>query len=145
MRATTKREAWRLVNAIISNTLVKDDQQSARSGYDVFRFESLNLKGFVADLGDRLELTLSTGSIITVWIACDKKFNEWQLEDALQVVKDAIDRIDLVDHNLTQITGIRDARNTLYNAYAVIAQILDEQHPNSKLYEMFNLTRAANK
>lgn len=59
-------DAWNVVKTHIQDAS-KDDQASSRAGYDVFRSES-DFYSYICDLGDRLEVNLSNGDTLNVWI-----------------------------------------------------------------------------
>ena len=101
-----------------------------------YRKEKINLE-------DRLEINLATGETVNIWIEEEPQFKEYQIGDILKVINDTIYEIDdKVDNKLAEITGIREARNKLYEAYKEIAKILKVQHPNSELYTRYNLQNA---
>lgn len=68
---------------------------------------------------------------------------EGELAEALEIIDDAIYQIDdKISAKLSERVGIAEARNKLYAAYAEIAKILKEQHPESKLIKRYNLQDA---
>lgn len=100
----------------------------------------MGVHAYICDLGNRLEVNLETGETVNVWIEETPKFKEYQISDALEVINNAIYEIDdLVNDKLAEVTGIKQARNKLYGAYDIIAKILKEQHPESKLAKKYNL------
>ena len=94
-------------------------------------------------MDNRLEVNLEPGETVNLWIEEEPQFYEFQIEEALRVIDDAIyDIDDNVNSKLAEVTGIKEARDKLYGAYKVIAKILKEQFPYSKLYEEYNLQDA---
>ena len=143
MKATSIKEAWNKVDAIFPTDYAKDERSSANAGYDVYRSTAAGVNAWISDLGDRLEVNLESGATVNVWIEEEATFTEGQLADTLSVINEAIYNID--DHissKLQKVTGIDEARNQLYGAYAVIADILKAQHPKSRLYKQYNLKEA---
>ena len=59
-------DAWNVAKSHIQDAS-KDADASSRAGYDVFRSES-DFYSYICDLGDRLEVNLSNGDTINVWI-----------------------------------------------------------------------------
>ena len=143
MKVESRREAWAKANVIFPTDYVKDEVRSEKAGYNIYYSTKQNTNAWISDLGNRLEINLETGETINIWIEEYPKFKECQIEDALSIISQAIyDIDDEIDARLANVTGIKEARNKLYGAYKVIAKILKEQHPNSKLYEEYNLQEA---
>lgn len=59
-------DAWNVAKTHIQDAS-KDADASSRAGYDVFRSES-DYYSYICDLGDRLEVNLSNGDTLNVWI-----------------------------------------------------------------------------
>ena len=59
-------DAWNVAKTHIQDAS-KDADASSRAGYDVFRSES-DYYSYICDLGDRLEVNLSNGDNLNVWI-----------------------------------------------------------------------------
>lgn len=143
MKVRSSKEAWNKVDEIFPTDYIKDEVKSERAGYDIYCSTADGVNAWISDLGDRLEVNLETGDTINIWIEEEPKFKEYQIADALSVINTAIYYIDdKVDRKLADLTGIEDARNKLYEAYKTIAKILKDQHPDSKLYEEYNLQYA---
>ena len=62
-------EAWNKANEIFPTDYECDNQRSERAGYPVY---SSTAEGhwydYICDLGDRLELNLSNGDTVSIWI-----------------------------------------------------------------------------
>ena len=143
MKVKSKQEAWRKADIIFPTDYIKDDIRSTRAGYDIYYSTASGVAAWISDLGDRLEVNLENGEVVNIWIDEEPQFPEYQLEDALRVISDAIYAIDdNVLPNLQKVTGLDEARAKIYGAYAEIAKILKAQHPDSKLYSMYNLKDA---
>lgn len=143
MKVRSSKEAWNKVDEIFPTDYIKDEVKSERAGYDIYCSTADGVNAWISDLGDRLEVNLETGDTINIWIEEEPKFKEYQIADALSVINTAIYNIDdKVDCKLADLTGIAEARNKLYEAYKTIAKILKDQHPDSKLYEEYNLQYA---
>ena len=143
MKVRSRKEAWNKADVIFPTDYIKDEARSERAGYDIYYSTAKSVNAWISDLGDRLEVNLETGETITIWIEEDPKFNEYEIADALSTIDNAIYNIDdKVNIKLADVTGIKEARNKLYDAYKVIAKILKEQHPDSKLYKEYNLQDA---
>lgn len=140
MKVKSRIEAWHKADEIFPTDYEKDDRRSANCGYDIYYSTAEGVHAWISDLESRLEINLENGETITIWIEPDPIFSEYQIEDALQVISEAIYQIDdKVNRTLQDATGIAEARNILYGAYAKIGKILIAQHPESKLYKAYNL------
>ena len=71
VKSTT--EAWNKANEIFPTDYECDDQRSERAGYPVY---SSTAEGhwydYICDLGDRLELNLSNGDTVNIWVEADE-------------------------------------------------------------------------
>lgn len=133
------KEAWSKANEIFPTDYELDTNASQRAGYSIYWSTSEGTNAWISDLGSRLEINLPNGESINVWIE-EPKYKEYQIEDALKVISDAIYEIDdKVCRNLAEETGITEARNTLYAAYDKLAKALTSTNPRSKLFEAYNL------
>ena len=143
MKVKSKPEAWRKADIIFPTDYMKDNIRSNRAGYDIYYSTAAGVDAWISDLGDRLEVNMENGETVNIWIDDEPQFAEYQLEDALSVISNAIYAIDdNVLPNLQKATGLDDARAKIYGAYAEIAKILKAQHPDSKLYDEYNLKDA---
>ena len=143
MKVNSKEQAWIEADKLFPTDYIKDEKKSDTAGYDIYYSTCDGVHAWISDLGDRLEVNLETGETISIWIEEEPKFKEYQIADALSVISTAIyDIDDKVDSKIADVTGIKEARDKLYGAYKVIAKILKEQHPDSKLYEEYNLQDA---
>jgi hypothetical protein len=144
MKATSIKQAWQMADEIFPTDYIKDYTKSANAGYDIYVSTAAGTNAWISDLGSRLEVNLmDEGKTVNIWIEEEPEFKEYQLADALAVISEAIYQIDdNVLPKLQKATGIDDARNALYGAYAKIAEILKAQHPESPLYKRYNLQDA---
>ena len=143
MKVKSKQEAWRKADILFSTDYMKDDVRSNRAGYDIYYSTAAGVDAWISDLGDRLEVNMENGETVNIWIDDEPQFAEYQLEDALSVISNAIYAIDdNILPNLQKATGLDDARAKIYGAYGEIAKILKAQHPDSKLYDAYNLKDA---
>ena len=149
MDCNSKEAAWSLVNKLFPTDYEKDERSSARAGYDIYRFRgdwcpAEFANNWISDLGNRLEVNLSSGKSINVWIKVTKpEFTEGEIADTLRVINDTIYSIDdLISGKIQEKTGINKARELMYAAYKVLAVELKRDYPNSKLYQQYNLKDA---
>ena len=143
MKATNKAQAWEIVNEIFPTDYIKDDARSNRAGYDIYYSTAAGVDAWISDLEERIEVNLPNDKTVNIWIAESPKFSEYEYEEALRIINNTIyDIDDKIRDKLSDVTGIKQARNTLYSAYSVIAKLLKEQHPQSKLFEYYNLDEA---
>ena len=138
MKVNSRREAWKLADEAFPTDYMKDERVSLAAGYDIYYSTAEGVNAWISDLGDRLEVNIENETI-NIWIE-EPQFTEYQIEDALRVISDAIYRIDdNILPKLQRATGIEEARSKLYGAYAEIAKILKTQHPDSKLFNAYCL------
>ena len=143
MKVNSRNEAWLRVNEIFPTDYAEDGKASYIAGYPVYKSTVPGCRAWISDLWDRLEVNLPGGDSINIWIEEKPRYSEDDISDALRVISNAIYEIDdRVAPTLQVETGINEARSKLYGAYAILARILKEQHPESKLYRQYNLQDA---
>lgn len=68
-RVKSAEEAWNRVNEIFPTDYAKDEDSSQRAGYPIFRSTADgHFYDYICDLNDRLEVNLSTGETVNIWI-----------------------------------------------------------------------------
>lgn len=68
-RAKSAEEAWNKANEIFPTDYAKDEGSSQRAGYPIFRSTADgHFYDYICDLNDRLEVNLSTGETVNIWI-----------------------------------------------------------------------------
>ena len=143
MKVNSKEQAWIEADKLFPTDYIKDEKKSNTAGYDIYYSTCDGVNAWISDLEDRLEVNLATGETVNIWIEDESQFKEYQIAEALRVINDAIYEIDdNVNSKLAEVTGIREARDKLYDAYGAIAKILKSQHPDSELYAEYNLQYA---
>jgi len=82
-------EAWNKANEIFPTDYERDGDRSSRAGYPVY---SSTADGhwydYICDLGDRLELNLSNGDTVNIWIKADEADTEPTEAEVQQMVAD---------------------------------------------------------
>lgn len=140
MTAESIKKAWTIVNDIFPTDYIKDEMSSERAGYPIYVSTADGEPAWISDLGNRLEVNLSNGGTLNIWIEEKSQFSEEQIATALDIIDEAIYQIDdKINGKLAAVTGIEDAKNVLYDAYKAIAEILKDQHPKSELIARCNL------
>jgi hypothetical protein len=143
MKVNSREQAWREADNLFPTDYIKDEKKSDAAGYDIYCSTCDGTNAWISDLDNRLEINLTTGETVNIWIEEEPQFKEYQISDALEVIDNAIYEIDdNVNDKLAEVTGIREARSKLYDAYKEIAKILKSQHPDSELYARYNLQNA---
>ena len=143
MKVNSREQAWREADNLFPTDYIKDEKKSDAAGYDIYYSTCEGVNAWISDLDNRLEINLATGETVNIWIEEEPQFKEYQIAEALRVIDEAIYEIDdKVDSKLAEVTGIREARTKLYEAYKEIAKILKSQHPESELYARYNLQNA---
>ena len=78
-------QAWNKVNEIFPTDYERDSNSSKRAGYPVYRSTADgHWYDYICDLGDRLEINLSNGDTVNVWI------KENEIEDFTEPTEDEI-------------------------------------------------------
>lgn len=143
MKANSREQAWIEADKLFPTDYIRDAEKSEAAGYDIYYSTCEGVNAWISDIEDRLEINLATGETVNIWIEEEPQFKEYQIAEALRVIDEAIYEIDdKVDSKLAEVTGIREARTKLYEAYKEIAKILKSQHPESELYARYNLQNA---
>lgn len=143
MEVNSREQAWIEADNLFPTDYIKDETKSENAGYDIYCSTCDGVNAWISDLEYRLEINFATGKTVNIWIEEEPQFKEYQISEALEVIDDAIYEIDdKVNSKLAEITGIKEARNKLYEAYKEIAKILKSQHPDSELYAKYNLQNA---
>ena len=143
MKVKSIQEAWNTADELFPTDYIKDEDASQRAGYDIYSSTADGVYAHISDLGSRLEVNLPDGRTVNIWIEEEPQFTEGALAEALAIINEAVYQIeDNIHPKLQKATGLDEARNLIYSAYAKIAEILKEQHPDSKLYRRYNLQDA---
>lgn len=85
IEATSKKEAWEIVNMIFPSDYSEDAKSSERAGHPVYR-SNIEFLDYICDLGDRLEVNLKYDGTTNVWIVEPEKTEEKKPE-ALKFIK----------------------------------------------------------
>jgi len=85
MKAATIKEAWTIADELFPTDYSKDEQSSQRAGYPVYRSTADQHTDYICDLGDRLEVNLSNGKSVNIWIDAPAK------QDALEMSQERKD------------------------------------------------------
>lgn len=136
----SKSQAWKKIRELSDDVFNLDVASSDKAGYKVYRSLN-NPETWMSDLNDRFELNTPEGTR-NVWIDPDTAytFDEYELSDALRVISNAVyDIDDNVSDALLESTNLGQARKLLYDTYAQIKEILDQNFPDSDLYRDYNL------
>ncbi len=69
MTVSSIEQAWEKANEIFPTDYTKDESSSLRAGYPIHRSTAEgHYYDYICDLGNRLEVNLSTGESINIWI-----------------------------------------------------------------------------
>lgn len=101
MKVKNMNEAWNKANEIFPTDYEQDNKSSERAGYPVYRSTADgHYYDYICDLGDRLEINLSTGETINIWVEDDT--DEPSEEEIKQLI---------ADHNAAVAAGERGWMN----------------------------------
>lgn len=67
--AASTRQAWEIAGEILGTDYTEDAASTARAGYPIHRSTAEGNRGYICDLGDRLEVNLQDGSSRNIWIS----------------------------------------------------------------------------
>ncbi|MDD3029861.1 MAG: hypothetical protein PHS57_06250 [Alphaproteobacteria bacterium] len=74
MKVASIKEAWEKANEVFPTDYIKDENSSERAGYPIFRSTAEgHYYDYICDLGCRLEVNLSDGNVVNIWIEADKR------------------------------------------------------------------------
>lgn len=62
------KTAWEIAARLFEADYIEDIAASLRAGYRVYRSTNPYYKGWINDLGSRLELNMPSGRTINLWI-----------------------------------------------------------------------------
>lgn len=69
MKVKSMNEAWSKANEIFPTDYERDSKSSERAGYPIYRSTAEgHYYDYICDLGDRLEVNLSNGETINIWV-----------------------------------------------------------------------------
>ena len=93
MKVNSMKEAWEIADCIFINGYIKDERRSNNAGYDIYYSTAPGVNAWISVLGNRLEVNMENGKTVNIWIE-EPVSPEYQLADALEVIRDAIYKID---------------------------------------------------
>jgi len=90
MKVNSIQEAWNTVNEIFPTDYEKDVESSQRAGYPIYRSTAEgHYYDYICDLNDRLEINLTSGKTINVWIEKQPEQDDVKESvDAIQAAKE---------------------------------------------------------
>lgn len=109
IEATSKKDAWEIVNQIFPSDYTEDSKSSEQAGYPVYR-SSVEFYDYICDLGDRLEVNLKNGcKTINVWIVKPQS-------ETLKFVKTDFDiQVNGSSSWIVYVTKTREGANAIHN------------------------------
>lgn len=85
-RVKSVEDAWKKANEIFPTDYEKDEESSQRAGYPTFRSTADgHYYDYICDLNDRLEVNLSTGETVNIWIDLDPEISSERQENVKQI------------------------------------------------------------
>lgn len=81
MKAKNLCEAWTMAAEIFPTDYTKDEQSSENAGYPIYRSTNSHYN-YICELGDRLEINLSDGRTINIWI--DPRDEEQEIAEIIR-------------------------------------------------------------
>ena len=136
----SKSQAWKKIKELSDDVFNLDAASSDKAKYNVYRSLN-NPETWISELGDRFELNTPNGTK-NIWIdpRSAYTYTEYELRAALHTISNAVyDIDDNVSAALLESTNLGQARKLLYDTYAQIKEILDQNFPDSDLYRDYNL------
>ncbi|MCU7522815.1 MAG: hypothetical protein HF312_21700, partial [Ignavibacteria bacterium] len=81
IKVTSKEQAWEEANKLFPTDYAKDEQSSKNAGYPVYRSTAADhYYDYICDLGSRLEVNLSTGETVNIWIEDSQEVKDLRAE-----------------------------------------------------------------
>ena len=68
MTVNSIKEAWEMVDEIFPTDYTENTVKSQNAGYKIYDSNLGDEKGYICDLGNRLEVNLESGKTINIWI-----------------------------------------------------------------------------
>lgn len=86
MKVSSIQEAWEKADEIFPTDYKKDEASSERAGYPIYRSTAEgHYHDYICDLGTRLEVNLSTGKTVNIWIEQSADEPEDVIEPTIKV------------------------------------------------------------
>lgn len=88
--AASTRQAWEIAGEILDTDYTEDAASTARAGYPIHRSTAEGNRGYICDLGDRLEVNLQDGSSRNIWISREALADEAATAQKIQKLREAV-------------------------------------------------------
>lgn len=88
--AASTRQAWEIAGEILGTDYTEDAASTARAGYPIHRSTAEGNRGYICDLGDRLEVNLQDGSSRNIWISREALADEAATAQKIQKLREAV-------------------------------------------------------
>ena len=88
--AASTRQAWEIAGEILGTDYTEDTASTARAGYPIHRSTAEGNRGYICDLGDRLEVNLQDGSSRNIWISREALAEEATIAQKIQKLREAV-------------------------------------------------------
>ena len=98
MTVRTMKEAWEKADEIFPTDYEKNNERSARAGYDIYESTLDSCNSWISDLGNRLEVNLESGESVNIWIDCES------VENGAEEVADARETVVTLESETTKRT-----------------------------------------
>ena len=108
MIVNSMAKAWEIANEIFPTDYAKDEQSSTRAGYPVFRSTAEgHYYDYICDLGDGLEVNLSTGKTVRIHVQPDPAPVEDKHEETTKVLYIGLNDKDSKRQEIDTITAFK--------------------------------------
>ena len=101
--AKNEREAWKMAAEIFGCSYERDEEASQRAGYSIYRGNT-DVNCWISDLGNRLELNMSNGSTICIWIEEEEK--RYTAAEVRQIITNAKNELEAVEKIVDAVKGM---------------------------------------
>lgn len=88
--AASTRQAWEIAGEILGTDYTEDTASTARAGYSIHRSTAEGNRGYICDLGDRLEVNLQDGSSRNIWISREALAEEAATAQKIQKLRETV-------------------------------------------------------
>ena len=122
IKATNRASAYDIAFEFIPNSK-QDEQSSSRAGYPVYRSAENHLD-YICDLGDRLEVNLSSGRTVNIWIeqTAAPEEREHKTQDELKQIAESISESIMI-RTYTNGSSNDERRETTLEEKSIIYKI----------------------
>lgn len=120
MNVASREEAWEKANEIFPTDYLKDEQRSSNAGYPVYRSTADDhYYDYICDLGCRLEVNLSSGEPVNIWIEETEEVKE--LRATVEALQKKVSKLEAALEKEQEWKIYESTRNVKQSEYERLA------------------------